>query len=182
MLLSTGCAATYGWSVTSAGCYSKGLQEALFSPEATELGLTDIRIGRMPDTGQGPGLLVQFDRRLDPGTGIPQAPPQLIIGVGDWKRTCVIVVPEAQCAAARGAYIALSKASIPIGFAFEDPSGITVLHGIQYFLLAKDGQHNTLAWSYYGPGHPLQAQIETSLSSFESCASVAHSQFQSGAL
>ena len=30
VLLSSGCATTYGWSVTSAGCYSKGLQEPIY--------------------------------------------------------------------------------------------------------------------------------------------------------
>ena len=181
-LLMSGCATTYGWAVDAPGCYPKGLQEALYTPEATELGLTDIRIGRLPDTGQGPGLLVQFDRRLDPAMGTPLAPSRLIIGVGDWERTCVVVVPETSCPAAHDVYSALAKASIPVGFAFDDPNGINVLHGTQYFLLAKDGQHNNLQWSYYGPGHPVQAQVEAGLNALDSCAKVAHDQFQAGGL
>ena len=181
-LLMSSCATSYGWSVSTPGCYPKGLGEALFTPEATELGLTDIRIGRLPDTGQGPGLLVQFDRRLDPAMGTPSAPPQLIIGVGDWARTCVVVVPEANCPPAHDIYAVLSKASIPVGFAFDDPSGINILHGTQYFLMATDGQHNNLHWSYYGPGHPLQAEIQSGLNALEACAKVAHDQFQAGGL
>jgi hypothetical protein len=182
MLLVSGCATNYGWSVATPGCYNKGLQRALFAPEATDLELTDIRIGKMPDTGQGPGLLVQFDRKLDPAMGTPLAPPQLIIGVGDWERSCVIVIPEAKCPPARDIYAALSRASVPVGFAFDSPSGINIFHGTQYFLLAEDGQHNNLQWSYYGPGHPLQAQIDEGLTALESCAKAAHDQFHAGGL
>ena len=168
-LLLASCATTpFGWSFERAGCRDRGLFEALAVPDATDLGWTDVRVGKVPDTGQGPGLAAQFSMQRG---GMGQAgEASIAIAVGDWERACVSIIPASQCPEAAQAYELLAKITLPVGYKFDRPEGITVLHGTQYFLTAKDGEGNRLDWSYYGPGHDAQRTIDTALHMLEGCA------------
>jgi hypothetical protein len=165
------------WSVTEPGCYKNGVEDAFMAPD-DGMGLTDIRIGRLPDTGQGPGMMVHFRRHIDGAFGQNRSQPDLLLAVGDWKNSCVVVVQSSACSQAKEIYSSLSSATIPVGFAFDDPGGIQVMHGTQYFLSSRDGQGNLLNWSYYGPDHPLQRTISDALDNLEVCAKPAAEAFQ----
>ncbi|TVP76193.1 MAG: hypothetical protein EA353_12455 [Puniceicoccaceae bacterium] len=172
-----GCATQeFGWSPHEAGCSNRGLGEALLVPDTSDLRRSDIRIGRLPDTGRGPGFMVQFARHRGGPFG-EDGTPQLVLAVGDRERTCVEIVEEASCPVAARVYEDLSTLSLPVGFKFSDPSGITVLHGTQYFLASVDGEGNPLYWSYYGPGHPAQRALSSALDALLACAHVLRSTF-----
>ncbi|RDZ26020.1 hypothetical protein [Lysobacter silvisoli] len=167
------------WSSLGTGCYDRGLSEVLFWPDRSlEIGLTDIRIGRLPDTGQGPGMLAHFRRRLDGPFGQSTAPPELFLAVGDWKRTCAVLIQHSACPAAQEVYAHLASQSIPIGFAFDDPTAFTVMHGTIHALSVTDGQGNQTDWSFVGLDHPLQDAVARSLDKLESCAAPAMVAFQ----
>jgi hypothetical protein len=176
LLLVAGCASVpFGWSFERAGCVERGLFEALAVPDATDLGWTDIRVGKLPDTGQGPGRAVQFS--MHRGGMAPADENSLAVAVGDWQRTCVSILPMSQCPEAAQAYEMLAEITLQVGYKFEQPEGITVLHGTQYFLTAKDGEGNRLDWSYYGPGHDAQRTIDSALHMLEHCAQSTRAEF-----
>jgi hypothetical protein len=181
-ILLAGCASTapFEWSVVEPGCYKKGVAYAFLASD--DMGLTDIRIGRLPDTGQGPGLMVHFRHHLDAAFGESTRQPDLVIAVGVWQSSCVAIVEQSACPQANAIYSALASASIPVGHAFDSPSGITVLHGTEYFLSSRDGEGNQLNWSYYGRGHPLQQTISTALDKLSVCAKPATDALQQAGL
>lgn len=172
------------WSSLGTGCYEKGLSDVLLLPDQfeTEIGLTDIRIGRLPDTGQGPGLLAHFRRHLNGPFGQSTDEPELFLAVGDWKRSCSILIKQDTCPIASDIYAKLAAQSIPIGFAFDNPQGITVMHGTMYFLSARDGQGNQTDWTYYGLDHPLQETVSSSLDQIQTCAEPAAAAFHRAGL
>ena len=55
------------WSSLGTDCYDRGLSEVLLFPDSsgTMLSRTDIRIGRLPDSGNGPGLVAHFRQGLN---------------------------------------------------------------------------------------------------------------------
>jgi hypothetical protein len=179
ILLLAGCATSRSieWSVTEPGCYKHGVADAFMVPD-DGMGLTDIRIGRLPDTGQGPGMMVHFRRHIDGPFGQDRGRPDLLLAVGGWENSCVVVIQPSACPQAEKIYSSLSSATIPVGYAFDDPSGITVMHGTQYFLSSRDGQGNPINWSYYGPDHPLQQTISDDLDNLAACAKPAASAYQ----
>ncbi|HJS35838.1 MAG TPA: hypothetical protein VJ766_10125 [Pseudoxanthomonas sp.] len=172
--------APLAWSTLGAGCHERGLSEVLLMPDDSEtaIDLTDIRIGRLPDTHQGPGFLVHFRRHLDGPLGQSTGRPELFLAVGDWKRSCSILIDQEACTGASDVYASLATQNIPIGFAFDDPRPITVLHGTMYFLSARDGHGNQTDWRYYGEGHPLKEVVATSLDQLETCAKPAKEALQ----
>lgn len=168
------------WSFLGTGCYDRGLSEVLLFPDSsgTTLGLTDIRIGRLPDTGNGPGLVAHFRQGLNGPFGQSTHHPQLFLAVGDWSKSCSVLVEHVSCPQASRIYDQLKAKSIPIGHAFDDPMGLTVIHGTQYFLSARDRHANQMDWSYMGSDHPLQDFLDTALDSLGQCAAPAASQFE----
>lgn len=181
----SGCASTKSytppleWSSLSTGCYTRGLSDVLLQPDyfETEISLTEIRIGRLPDTGQGPGLLAHFRRHPDGPFGQSTGQPELFLAVGDWKRSCSVLMKQDDCPGASKLYEMLASQSIPIGYAFENPQPFTILHGTMYFLSARDGHNNQTDWSYYGRDHPLQEAVSSALDELESCAEPAAAAF-----
>lgn len=162
----------FAWSSLGSGCYEHGLADAISMPD--DVGLTDIRIGRLPDTGQGPGLMAHFRRHAEGAfSGSARRAPDLLLVVDDWRRSCAAVVELSDCPNAESIYSSLSVSSIPIDHAFNDPQGITLLHGTQYFLSTRDGKGNELDWRYYGSGHPLERKISASLDDLALCATPA---------
>jgi hypothetical protein len=172
------------WSSLGTGCHARGLSDVLLLPDEfeTEISLTDIRVGRLPDTGQGPGLLVHFRRHLDGPFGQSTGHPELLLAVGDWKRSCSILIRQDACPGASEIYGSLASQSIPIGFAFDNPQPLTVIHGTMYFLSTRDGQGNQTDWSFYGVDHPLQEAVSSSLDKLGNCAEPAAAAFQRAGL
>ena len=185
-----GCASTnpyrpsLEWSSLGTGCHSRGLSEVLLLPNdfETQISLTDIRIGRLPDTGQGPGLLAHFRRHLDGRFGQSTAEPDLFLAVGDWERSCSLLIEMNTCPGAMEAYATLASMSIPIGYAFHKPQPFQVMHGDMYFLSVRDGHGNQTDWSYYGLDHPLRESISSALDSLEACAEPAARKFTTARL
>jgi len=126
--------------------------------------------------------MAHFRRHLDGAFGQITGEPDLLLAVGAWESSCVVVVQQSACPQAEAIYSALASASIPLNHAFDDPSGITVLHGTQYFLSSRDGEGNQINWSYYGPDHPLQRQISAALDNLAICAEPAADAFQQAGL
>ena len=179
-LLLAGCAShhSYEWADLEPGCYEKrGLYEA-----RDYMGLTDIRIARLHDTGQDPGLMVHFRRQIKGIFGQDKGQPDLLLAVGDRQRSCVIVLQQSACPQAEAIYTALTSATIPVGYAFNDPTGITLLHGTTYFLSSRDGQGNQIDWRYYGPDHPLQQTLSNALDNLAVCAKPAATAFNGAGL
>ena len=180
-LLLAGCAtspsASIEWSIKDPGCYQKGAMDAFLAPD-DDMGLTDLRIGALPDTGGGPGLMVHFRRHVSGLFAQDLGQPDLLFAVGRWKLSCVIVVSSSTCPQAEAIYKDLEAASIPVGFAFDDPTGIEVTHGTTYFLSSRDGQGNRINWSYYGSDHPLQKKIGAALDELSACAKPAEIEFR----
>ena len=167
------------WSSLGAGCHSRGLSEVLLMPDdiETRISLTDIRIGRLPDTSGGPGLLAHFRRHRDGPFGQSTGEPELFLAVGDWSSSCSLLTEQDTCPVAAGIYESLSSMSIPIGHAFHDPHPVQVIHGDMYFLSARDGHGNQLDWSYYGLDHPLREAISVALEELAVCAEPAALEF-----
>ena len=163
------------WSSLGSGCYDRGLSEVLLLPDdfGTRLNLTDIRIGRLPDTGNGPGLVAHFRRGLNGPFGQPTGQPQVFLAVGDWKKSCSVLLDVSDCPQSTEIYGQLAAQSISIGHAFDDAIGLTVIHGTTYFLSTRDGHANQMNWSYVGSEHPLQKQLDTALDSLNQCAASA---------
>lgn len=179
-----GCASTasvepLNWSSLGDGCHDRGLSEVLLSPEhfGTTLNLTDIRIGRLPDVGNGTGLVAHFRRGLNGAFGQPTREPQLFLAVGDWNRSCSVVLEIADCPESTEIYNQLAAQSIPIGHAFDDATGLTVIHGTKFFLSARDGHSNQMNWSYVGSEHRLRDQIDAALDDLSQCAAPASASF-----
>jgi hypothetical protein len=179
----TGCRSVeFGWSPTETGCAARGLFEALEEPGDLpdgDLGNTDIRVGRLPDTGNGVVHLIHFDRRFG-GLGQVLGPPRVRLSVGDWsKRTCTVVMSEAECPESAEVYRRLASQSLPVGFLFEDPSEITLMHGTSYYLQSYDGNGNEIRWSYYGsPAHPFQAEIDSAIEALSRCLAPAEAMYR----
>jgi len=167
------------WSSLGTGCHSRGLSEVLFLPDDldAQISLTDIRIGRLPDTGRGPGLLAHFRRHLDGPLGQSTGEPELFLAVGDWKKSCALLIKQNACPVAREIYESISSKSIPIGHAFHNPRPLQVMHGDTYFLSVRDGHGNQTNWSYHGRDHPLREAISAALDSLEACAEPAALEF-----
>jgi hypothetical protein len=183
-LASSGCATTAlpefaDWSTITDGCRSHGLSEVMLFPDdlGMELHPTDIRIGRLPDTGKGPGLLVHFRQGRNGIFAQATEPPRIFIAVGDWNHSCSIQIDHAACPSAAALYQDLAKRSIPLGHAFDDPMVPTVMHGTTYFLSARDGHGNQTNWSYLGISHPLQATLDVALDTLAQCATPAANAF-----
>ena len=178
-----GCAtAEFGWSPVETGCAERGLFEALEEPgEVPEgnLGNTDIRIGKLPDTGNGLAHLIYFDRRFG-GLGWFQGAPRVRLSVGDFNgRTCTVVMDETECPESAEVYRRLASQALPIGFQFEDPSGLSVMHGTTYYLQSFDGNGNEIRWSYVGsPAHPMQLEIDRAIDELTRCLSAADSAYR----
>lgn len=169
-----------GWSPTTPGCAPQGLVFALAYPEAASLGMTDLRIGRLPDTGSGPGQMARFDRNLGGGlTGsIPTAPPQLVLSVGDLQRTCTVVLDEQQCLQAGDVYRRIIGSRLPVAQFHEEPNWLTVTHGTEYFLLARDGRSGVLDWRYVGaPAHEMETAIDAALNDLANCFALPEAMF-----
>ena len=179
----SGCASTdFGWSPTEAGCVERGLFEAMEEPGELpddDLGNTDIRIGRLPDTGNGLAHLVHFDRQFG-GLGRFQGAPQVRLSVGDWnERTCTVVMQEAECPESVEIYRRLTSQTLPVGFLFEAPSGLSLMHGTTYYLQSFDGNGNETRWSYYGsPPHPMQSEIDKAIAGPSRCLASAHAAYR----
>ena len=167
------------WSSLGDGCYDRGLSEVLLSPDhfGTTLSLTDIRIGRLPDVGNGPGLVAHFRRGLNGAFGQPTREPQVFLAVGDWKRSCSVVLEMGDCPESTEIYNQLAAQSIPVGHAFDDAIGLTVIHGTKFFLSARDGHSNQMNWSYMGSEHRLRDQIDAALDDLSRCAAPASASF-----
>ncbi len=157
-----------GGTATQPVCTQRGIADAFEDPG--DLGMTDIQIARIPDTGQGPGMRVHFRRHAEVSFGEARKPPDLLLAVGDGGTSCTIVVPQPACPQAERIYAELASASIPIGFAFDNPTGAELMHGTLYLLGSHDGHGNAIDWLYYGPGHPLQEQIDQALDALAACA------------
>ena len=169
----------YEWQFATTECRDLGLSGALFVPEAAELGLADIRIGRLPDTGRGPGVAIQFIRNYDFSGQVRE--PEIIVAVGDWgNRTCTMRMAESDCEGARTQYLELAALSLPVGHRFDDPVGINLLHGTQYFLASVDGESNELYWSYYGEYHPVLAVLDQTLEALSQCTQGAQKMYSNG--
>lgn len=160
------------WASLGTGCYPRGLSDVLLLPDdmGTGLGLTDIRIGRLPDTGNGPGMMAHFRRGLDGPLGQSTTAPTLFLAVGDWDRSCAVVVDREACPAAGRVYASLASLSLPIGHAFDDPQPLQVIHGDMTFLSVRDGHGNQTDWSYVGLDHPLQTATWEALEELAACA------------
>ena len=163
------------WSTLADGCRSHGLAEVMLFPDelGMELHPTDIRIGRLPDTGNGPGMLVHFRQGRHGIFAQATEPPRIFIAVGDWNRSCSIQIDREACPSAAAVYEDLAARSIPIGHAFDDPIGITVMHGTRYFLSTRDGHDNQANWSHVGISHPLQAALDAALDDLAECSAPA---------
>lgn len=172
------------WSSLGTGCHSRGLSEVLLLPDypETQISLTDIRIGRLHNTGQGPGLLAHFRRHLDGPFGQSTGEPELFLAVGDWKRSCSLLIKQDTCPVAREIYESLSSMSIPIGYAFHNPQPLQVIHGDMYFLSVRDGHGNQTNWSYYGLDHPLREAVSAALDKLAVCAEPAALEFSRAGL
>lgn len=157
-------------------CRTQGILGA--SANSDDLEVSDIRIARLPDTDQGPGLMAHFRRHAEVPLGETRQQPDLLLVMGGWNDGCEIVVTQATCPQAEAIYASLASASIPVGYAFDDPAGAEVMHGTVYFLSSRDGHGNLIEWSYYGPGHPLQEQIHRALDDLEVCAEPAAPAFR----
>lgn len=186
IVLLTGCASAppevslAHWSTMENGCRSNGLSEVVLFPDDldTELRPTDIRIGRLPDSSKGPGLLVHFRQGRTGVFAQAVEPPRILMAVGSWNNSCSILIDHDACPAAAAIYKDLATRSIPIGHAFDDPIMPTVLHGTTYFLSARDGHGNQTDWSYVGIGHPLQDVLTDALDRLAQCAAPAARAFQ----
>ena len=166
-----------GWPPTETGCVARGLAEALEKPGDLpdgDLGYTDIRVGRLPDTGNGLATLIHFDRRFI-GLGQVKAMPRVRLSVGDWsERACTVVMSEAECPESADVYRRLASKSLPVGFLFERPSDVTLMHGTSYYLQSIDGNGNEMRWNYYGsPAHPFQAEIDSTIDALSRCLAFA---------
>jgi hypothetical protein len=179
----SGCVSTeFGWTPAETGCVDRGLFEVLEAPtdEYDEaLGNTDIRVGRLPDTGNGLAALIQFDRRFG-GLGVFQGPPRVLLSVGDFnKRTCTVVLSESDCPEAEAVYRRLASQSLPIEFQFEEPSAISVMHGTTFYLRTADGNGNETSWRYVGsPAHPMETEINRAMAELSRCLAPAHAAYQ----
>jgi hypothetical protein len=151
------------WQPTQAGCSNHSLLPSLLSWNTAPLSAASFRLAIQPDTGQGPIILVLLDSGKSLKLGQPDKPPSFIGAVGGLSRTCVIRVPFSQCPAARSVYNSLRHKSIPLGFAFDHPNGITVLHGRTYYLGYSDGQGNHNQWRFYGTDNPLQTAMRKAI-------------------
>lgn len=189
VLLLAGCAtgsgidvgAPFEWAAVEPGCYDRGISDAFWAPD--QIGLTDFRIGRLPDSGQGPGLIVHFRRHLSDAFAVASnKPPDLLIVVGDWQSSCAAVIQQSACPQAEALYSSLALSSIPLNHAFDDVTGMILLHGTQYILSSRDGEGNQVNWSYYGQGHPLQQKIAAALDNLASCAKPAAGAFRRAGL
>ncbi|WP_156969944.1 hypothetical protein [Arenimonas malthae] len=174
----------FGWSPTETGCVERGLFEAMEEPgdlPEGDLGNTDIRVGRLPDTGNGLAYLVHFDRRFG-GLGQVMGSPRVRLSVGDWnKRTCTVVMDQDECPESAEVYQRLASQSLPLGFLFEDPSGLSLMHGTTYYLQAFDGNGNETRWSYYGStAHPLQNEIDRAIDGLSRCLSHVQAAYRRG--
>lgn len=186
ILLLTGCASARPevslahWSTMEDGCRSNGLSEVVLFPDDldTEPRPTDIRIGRLPDPSNGPGLLVHFRQGRSGVFAQATEPPRIFLAVGDWSSSCSVLIDHDTCPAAAAIYKDLATRSIPIGHAFDDPIMPTVLHGTTYFLSTRDGHGNQTDWSYVGIGHPLQDALTDALDRLAQCAAPAARAFQ----
>ena len=181
VLLATGCASSppavevANWSTMTDGCRPHGLSEVMLFPDEPGMALhpTDIRIGRLPDTGKGPGILVHFRQGRNGIFAQATEPPGIFIAVGDWSRSCSLRIDHDACPSAATLYQDLATRSIPLGHAFDDPIMPTVLHGATYFLSTRDGHGNQTHWSYVGTRHPLQEALDVALDSLAQCAAPA---------
>jgi hypothetical protein len=72
--------------------------------------------------------------------------------------------------------------SIPIGYAFNNPQPLQVIHGDMYFLSVRDGHGNQTDWSYYGLDHPLRETISAALDKLAVCAEPAALEFSRAGL
>jgi hypothetical protein len=167
------------WASLGTGCYPRGLSEPLLMPDdiGTGLGLTDIRIGRLPDTGNGPGLMAHFRRALDGPFGQRTGQPTLLLAVGDWRGSCAVLLERGACPAAERMHASLAALSLPVGHAFSDPQPLQVIHGDTTFLSVRDGHGNQNDWSYVGLDHPVQAAVWAALDELEACAEPAAQAF-----
>ena len=166
---------------TETGCAAHGLAEVLEKPGYLldgELGNTDIRVGRLPDTGNGLATLIHFDRRFVESGQITTL-PRVRLSVGDWgQRACTVVMSEAECPESVDVYRRLASRSLPVGFLFEHPSDETLMHGTSYYLQSLDGNGNEMKWSYYGhPAHPFQAEIDSAIDALSRCLSFAEAAY-----
>jgi len=168
------------WSSLGTDCYDRGLSEVLLFPDSsgTMLSRTDIRIGRLPDSGNGSGLVAHFRQGLNGPFGQSTRQPQLFLAVGDWRKSCSVLTEHVNCPQAARIYDQLKVKSIPVGHAFDDSVGLTVLHGTEYFLSSRDGHGNQMDWSYVGSDHPLQDFLDAALDSLSQCAAPASAQFE----
>lgn len=168
------------WSTMSDGCRASGLPEVVLWPEdvGVQLHPTDILIGRIPDTGNGPGLLVHFRQGRTGAFAQSAEPPKLFMAVGSWNNSCSLLIDAGTCPGAADIYRDLAERSIPIGHAFDAPLVPAVIHGTQYFLSTRDGHGNRMDWSYVGIDHPLQDALAMALDSLAQCAAPAARAFQ----
>ena len=178
ILLLAGCTSVPDelWSVEESGCYNKGVINAFLAPD--DVGLTDIRIGSYPGTGEGYGTMVHFRRHTAGVFGSERGNPDVLIAVGRGQKSCVVVLDESACPKAIAAYKNLSVVSIPVGFEFDDPTGVTITHGTQFFFSSLDGKSNRLNWSSYGQPHPLQEAISSALHDLAICTEPATAEFE----
>jgi hypothetical protein len=166
------------WTSLGDGCYERGLSEVLYEPSHFNniIGVTDIRIGFMPDTGQGPGFMAHFRQNNIPYSKRTKM-PEILLAVGNGKRSCTVLLTQEDCPVAITIYEELAKMNIPISFSFDKPTGITLMHGTDYFLSFKDGQSNQTDWRFYGINHPIQEAIDQALVKLETCAKPAYDAF-----
>lgn len=167
------------WSTLGTGCYAQGLSEPLLRPDdfGTSLELTDIRIGRLPDTGNGPGLMAHFRRGRDGFLGQRTSAPTLLLAVGDWHRSCAVLLEQEACPAAERLHASLAALSLPVGHGFADPQPIQVIHGDMTFLSVRDGHGNQTDWRYVGLDHPVQTAVWAALEELAACAAPAAEAF-----
>ena len=155
------------WEPLETGCQNKALSWLSLS-QYSEISLASIRFGMQPDSGRGPAFLATID------SGIKlmgrNSEPFFVAAYGDYKKSCVVRMPLNECSEAKEVLNDLSKAQIPITYAFDDPVHIMVLHGNTYYLSSKDGQNNFNSWSFYGSDHPMIELIEESTKKIEHCA------------
>jgi len=178
LVLLTSCTSTnvdFDWEPLETGCQNK----ALFWPaltEYSEISLSSVRFGYQPDTGRGPAFLVTIDSGAN---HMEQTDESFFLAAyGDYEKSCAIKMPLDECPEAGVLLEELAKVQLPLVYAFDNPEGILLMHGTNYYLSSNDGLGNFNTWSFYGYGHPMIEIIEQSKQKIEHCTSKALSMYE----
>ena len=157
----------------SEGCLGRNINQDIFWLDYdTDMSLSSIAFGYLPDTNNGPS----FFARLDSGqSGMFRKSRDKTVFLS-WSlgvKSCIVKTSFNKCKSANKAFKLLAKTKIPVNTNFDNKMGMGAIHATSYFLIVKDGENNLNKWSVGSGNNTIVRNIEKASELLKGCSSEA---------